>query len=154
MEVEPSPREDLLARLAPSGAEDFITEAFCWLLARTGFGDSFLDRLIQFGQGGLPAVGARCSWGTQQSIEVDGISKRPDMMCVSADEDYALIFEHKVNAALHPGQLDDYRRRLAAVAATRGVRVRQGPAPERAPADALRLAEALAAQPARLFGAP
>ena len=29
MDAEPSSREDLLARLAPSGAEDFITEAFC-----------------------------------------------------------------------------------------------------------------------------
>ena len=55
MEVEPSPPEDLLAPLAPShGAEDFITEAFCWLLSWTGFGDSFLRRLTQYVQGGLP----------------------------------------------------------------------------------------------------
>ena len=65
---------------------------------------------MQCGQGELPVVGAGCSWATQQSFELDGAWKRPDMMCVSADEDYALIFEHKVNAALHPGQLDDYRR--------------------------------------------
>ena len=32
------------------------------------------------------------------------------MMCIFADKNYALIFEHKVNAPLRAGQLDDYRR--------------------------------------------
>ena len=107
--VVPSANADLLARLAPSGAEDFITEAFRWVLERTGFGDRFLDRLRGRAVG-LPAVGAGCHWETQKSYAVDGTAKRPDMVCESADGRAALIFEHKVGADLHDGQLDSYRR--------------------------------------------
>ena len=109
MDMEKYERADLLARLAPSGAEDFITEAFSWILERSGFGVFFLDRLKDEATD-LPTIGAGCSWTTQTSYGLDGTAKRPDMICISADKRSALIFEHKVGADLHDGQLDSYRR--------------------------------------------
>ena len=100
---------DLLKRLAPSGAENFSTDAFCWILERTAFGDHFLERLT-VRAGGLPIIGPGCTWKTQGSYHLDGAAKRPDMVCKSADGRAALIFEHKVDAPLHDGQLDGYRR--------------------------------------------
>lgn len=97
-------------RLAPSGAEDFITEVFCWLLDSTGFGTRFLTKLVEASDAAVPDVGIACRWTTQKSYELDGTRKRPDMVCDSADGSTALIFEHKVGANLHDGQIEDYRR--------------------------------------------
>ena len=103
-------RTDLLTRLAPSGAEDFITEVFCWLLDSTDFGNRFLVRLVETSNATVPDVGAGCRWTTQESYGLDGTAKRPDMVCKSADGNTALIFEHKVGADLHERQLENYRR--------------------------------------------
>ena len=102
-----NPRPDLLRRLAPRGAENFITDALCWTLENTTFGDHFLKRLTD-GTSGLPAIGRDRNWKTQGGYDLDGSAKRPDMVCESADG-RALIFEHKVDAPLHEGQLDGYR---------------------------------------------
>ena len=101
---------DLLTRLAPSGAEDFITEVLCWLLDSTDFGDRFLAKLTEIDDATVPEVGAGCRWATQERYELDGTVKRPDMVCESADRNTALIFEHKVGADLHDRQLENYRR--------------------------------------------
>ena len=101
---------DLLTRLAPSGAEDFITEVLCWLLDSTDFGDGFLAKLTEIDDATVPEVGAGCRWTTQERYELDGTAKRPDMVCESADGNTALIFEHKVGADLHDRQLENYRR--------------------------------------------
>ena len=110
MDAETDTQYGLLTRLAPSGAEDFITEVFRWLLDGTDFGHRFLDKLFEKGAGTIPEVGAGCSWATQESYGLDGTSRRPDMVCISAEGNTALIFEHKVGADLHEGQLDNYRR--------------------------------------------
>ena len=110
MNGESEARNDLLVRLAPRGAEDFITEVFCWLLENTSFGGGFLAKLTGIGDAKLPIVGADCRWGTQESYELDGTRKRPDMVCESKETKTALIFEHKVGADLHDGQIEDYRR--------------------------------------------
>lgn len=103
-------RNDLLTRLAPSGAEDFITEVFCWLLDRTDFCNGFLARLMETSGATVPEVGAGCRWTTQERYELDGTAKQPDMVCKSADGNTALIFEHKVDTDLRDRQLEDYRR--------------------------------------------
>lgn len=110
MNGELKARYDLLLRLAPSGAEDFITEVFCWLLDSTDFGTRFLTKLKEASDAMVPKPGVVCRWTTQKSYELDGTRKRPDMVCESADGSTALIFEHKVNAGLHGGQIEDYRR--------------------------------------------
>lgn len=109
MSGESEVRNDLLTRLAPSGAEDFITEVLCWLLDSTDFGNRFLRRLMET-RAAVPDVGADCRWTTQESYGLDGTAKRPDMVCKSADGNTALIFEHKVGADLHDRQLENYRR--------------------------------------------
>lgn len=106
--VEPDERHDLLARLAPGGAENFITEAFCWLLDRTGFGGFFLERLTDQGCT-VRLTGDGSRWRTQETAS-DGSAKRPDMVGGSADGSRGLIFEHKVNAKLDNGQLAAYRK--------------------------------------------
>lgn len=105
-------RDGLLARLARNdGLENYITEALCWLLSHTGFGDRFLRKLGEVGDGCLPVMGPDRSWTTQKSFWVDGEYKRPDMVCESAGSvAQALIFEHKVGAELGKGQLGDYQR--------------------------------------------
>ena len=103
-------RKDLLTRLAPSGAEDFITEVFRWLLESTGFGSGFLARLVETSGATVPEVGVGCRWTTQERYELDGTERQPDMVCKSADGKTALIFEHKVGAELHERQLEDYRQ--------------------------------------------
>ena len=110
MNGESEARNDLLMRLAPSGAEDFITEVFCWLLDNTSFGRGFLAKLMDIGGAALPIVGADCCWKTQEIYQLDGSAKRPDMVCESEETSTALIFEHKVGAGLRPGQIEDYRR--------------------------------------------
>lgn len=106
-------RYDLLARLAPGGAEDFITGAFCWLLERTGFGTYFLGKLRDGrGFGGVPPVGSDCSWTTQESHVVDGRESRLDMVCnwTAGTTRKALIFEHKVDSPLGMDQIKHYRQ--------------------------------------------
>ena len=101
--------DDLLARLAPGGAENFITNALCWLLERTEFEARFLRKLAEFSARNLPRIGTDCTWTTQRVFDLDGAAKRPDMVCVSADGEKALIFEHKVDTALAEWQLEAYR---------------------------------------------
>lgn len=50
---------------------------------------------------------SKCTWHTQYVL--GGTRKRPDMVCITEDGK-ALIFEHKVEANLGHGQLEDYRR--------------------------------------------
>ena len=111
---ESEARHNLLAQLLKaSGAENFITEVFCWLLNNTDFGNTFRDKLMETcktSDATVPDVGAGCTWITQKSYRLDGTPKRPDMVCESADGKTALIFEHKVDANLHYDQLKNYRR--------------------------------------------
>ena len=64
--MEDETRDDLLTRLAPSGAENFVTEVLCWLLERRGLGERFLDRLSRAGGSAVPDVGAGPGWTTQE----------------------------------------------------------------------------------------
>ena len=116
---ESEARHNLLTKLlTASGAENFITEVFCWLLNNTGFGKTFRDKLrdklMETCDATVPDVGAGCTWITQKSYSyrLDGTEKKaqPDMVCESADRKTALIFEHKVDAFLHDRQLENYRR--------------------------------------------
>jgi hypothetical protein len=84
--------------------ENFITEAFAWLLQNHPlFGEFFLKKIalglqLQFAPGG-----ATIEWETQ--VHAEGL--RPDM--VGAVGERAFIFEHKAWSALRPNQIRDYR---------------------------------------------
>ena len=106
----------LLERLAPSGAEDFITEVFCWILQQESVGNAFLEFLKELAQedrnGAIADIisdiqKGEYSWNTQESRQISDGVKRLDMVCESGKQ--ALIFEHKVWAPLHANQLENYR---------------------------------------------
>ena len=112
----PEEQYTLLERLAPSGAEDFITEVFCWILQQESAGNAFLEFLKEQTQedrnGAIVDIisdiqNGEYSWKTQKSHQISGGIKRLDMVCESGKQ--ALIFEHKVWASLHANQLENYR---------------------------------------------
>lgn len=111
----------LLERLAPGGAEDFITEAFCWILQQEDVGNAFLEFLIERDQaqdqatrrGAITDIvsGIRKGvyrWSTQKSLRISSGVKRLDMICKF--EKQALIFEHKAWTPLDADQLKNYRQ--------------------------------------------
>ena len=110
----------LLARLAPGGAEDFITEVFCWILQQEGVGDSFFEFLKNEKREWRNREAANDiiseikkeepSWSTQESRRISSGAVRLDMICESESEKQALIFEHKTWAHLHANQLENYRQ--------------------------------------------
>ena len=115
-----SERYALLERLAPGGAEDFITEVFCWILQQEDVGKAFLEFLEeQTRQHGTDTNNItdiisgikedECSWSTQESYRISSGVKRPDMICECESGKQALVFEHKVWAKLHTDQLKNYR---------------------------------------------
>ena len=86
--------------------ENFMTEAFAWLLRRnTGFSMHWLESLNeQFDDGEkfmLPTEDVL--WSTQENFD----GKYPDM--VASWSQTRIIFEHKVWADLHENQLSNYR---------------------------------------------
>ena len=112
----PEEQYTLLERLAPSGAEDFITEVFCWILQQESVGNAFLEFLKELAQedrnGAIADIisdiqNGEYSWKTQESRQISDGVKRLDMVCESGKQ--ALIFEHKVWASLHANQLENYR---------------------------------------------
>ena len=80
---------DLLDALAPGRVEDFITNAFCWLLSNTVCGKCFIDYLGSLGSGDfkLPELdGNNLRWETQtQFPRGDGYPVRPDMTCTDKE---------------------------------------------------------------------
>lgn len=109
-------QDTLLARLAPGGAEDFITEVFCWILQQKGVGIAFL-KFLEGREWCCRAIANKIiseiqreepSWKTQDSRRISSGSVRLDMICESGKQ--ALIFEHKTWARLHDNQLENYRQ--------------------------------------------
>tara|TARA_B100002049_G_scaffold208382_1_gene169769 strand:+ start:2247 stop:3413 length:1167 start_codon:yes stop_codon:yes gene_type:complete len=86
--------------------ENFVTEAFAWLLRNSVTAHKSLLTLLDGHTGGRWAalLGESASnWETQLSLD----GKRPDMALIG--DGVALIFEHKVGASLHEAQLSTYR---------------------------------------------
>ena len=103
-------RTDLLARLIRRRTvEDFVTEAFCWILETTNFGDTLLDRLEKNCELNLREIKDSCSWCTQKSFRLGDERRTPDMLCISEDEKSALLFEHKVDAPIRQSQIEVYK---------------------------------------------
>lgn len=103
----------LLNRVAPGRLEDFITEAFAWLLSNVPeLGESFVEYLRKEPNARVeiaPPEGTLLEWKTQVSLLCEGRgSVRPDMICEYAGQ--GIIFEHKTWSKLHGGQLDSYRK--------------------------------------------
>lgn len=83
--------------------ENFITEAFAWILNNyPDFSESFLNYISSKVQM-TGMEGKNCEWRTQYNF--DGVF--PDMVCLSNNN--AIVFEHKAWSPLHDNQLKNYR---------------------------------------------
>ena len=104
-------RTDLFDALAPGQVEDFITNAFCWLLSNTDFGVRFLDFLGSKGLE-LPRLAREnLVWETQTPFPREREQPvRPDMTLTDAGRKHGIIFEHKAWSELHDKQLENYRK--------------------------------------------
>ena len=89
--------------------EDFITEAFAWILSNhSDFSEFFIKEINKEPGMGLPAIdGKDCKWITQYYIK----SCFLDMVCISNKN--AIVFEHKTWSPLHDNQLEEYKKRAA-----------------------------------------
>ena len=107
--VRPLP-PGLLDAVAPGRLEDFITNAFCWLLSEVpGLGPGFVKFLRDEGCNLPPLVESDLRWVTQTSFWREGKHPvRPDMTCT--DGEHGIVFEHKTWSDLSSGQLPKYRK--------------------------------------------
>lgn len=86
--------------------ENFITEAFSWILNNyCDFSDFFLDQLKERGLQSDGMTGKNCEWKTQEKTH----DVKPDMVCVSTTNENMIIFEHKTWSGLSENQLQKYR---------------------------------------------
>ena len=90
--------------------ENFITEAFAWILRNhSDFSDYFLNEIIVKLNMQLHDIdGKNCEWMTQYNF--DGFF--PDMVCLSNNN--VIVFEHKAWSQLHDKQLQNYKRYASA----------------------------------------
>ncbi len=85
--------------------ENFITEAFAWILNNhSDFAGFFLNKVTDNPNMQLQDIDRKdCEWLTQYNF--DGVF--PDMVCLSNNR--AIVFEHKAWSHLHKNQLQNYR---------------------------------------------
>lgn len=89
-------------------AENYVTEAFCWLLdSRREITRSFLQLVL--GEVSVESDIAEAFWSTQVVLK-DPMSRgrRPDMVCTCRD--VVFIFENKIDELVDTAQLDGHRR--------------------------------------------
>lgn len=88
--------------------ENFITEAFAWILGNhPAFSEFFVNKIAnRLQMQGMN--GKTCEWATQYNF--DGVY--PDLVCHSNSK--AIIFENKAWSHLHENQLQNYRNYAAA----------------------------------------
>ncbi|MBJ7555098.1 PD-(D/E)XK nuclease family protein [Marinomonas spartinae] len=93
-----------------SPIENFITEAFAWLLRNDGSVReaiaTFLHNKSKEQSLEIPLVGNSGRIDTQVNFN----GKYPDMCWESKDHSFRIIFEHKIWSELHDKQLDNYRK--------------------------------------------
>jgi len=91
-----------------NSVENFITEAFAWLLRfDKGFALEYFNKIIVLlgDKKKFPDLsGPTLQWSTQVNFK----GKFPDLVC-SFGENYAIVFEHKAFVHLHENQLQNYR---------------------------------------------
>ncbi|WNJ98039.1 PD-(D/E)XK nuclease family protein [Vibrio ruber] len=93
-----------------SPIENFITEAFAWLLRNdASVRESFAAFLHQKGeQQGIEIPMIDNTGSVETQVNFNG--KFPDMLWSASDDSFTIIFEHKVWSELHDEQLDNYRQ--------------------------------------------
>ncbi|MGI2227361.1 PD-(D/E)XK nuclease family protein [Shewanella sp. AC91-MNA-CIBAN-0169] len=92
-----------------SPIENFVTEAFAWLLKNDESVRQSINHLLQQKavQKGLVIDSMAESEYIDTQVNFNG--KFPDMLWESIDRDFCVIFEHKIWSELHHKQLSNYR---------------------------------------------
>ncbi|MFP8846131.1 hypothetical protein ACLILW_20985 [Shewanella baltica] len=92
-----------------SPIENFVTEAFAWLLKNDGSVRQAINHLLQEKAvlKGLAIDSMAESEYVDTQVNFNG--KFPDMLWESIDRDFCVIFEHKIWSELHHKQLSNYR---------------------------------------------
>lgn len=92
-----------------SPIENFVTEAFAWLLKNDESVRQAIYHLLQVKavQKGLAIDSMAESEYIDTQVNFNG--KFPDMLWESIDRDFCVIFEHKIWSELHHKQLSNYR---------------------------------------------
>ncbi|MEZ8407046.1 PD-(D/E)XK nuclease family protein [Vibrio splendidus] len=93
-----------------SPTENFITEAFAWLLkhdeaVRKAYVEVLASKVPQH-----KTEIIKLSLSSDVETQVNFGGKYPDLLWSSTDDDFCLIFEHKVWSELHNKQLSNYRK--------------------------------------------
>lgn len=102
-----------LSRYAPSEKsapiENFITEAFAWLLRHDSEVQHCVLELIKSKRTDHDVISFELENELQISTQVNFNGLYPDMQLTSKAHGWTLVFEHKVWSELHHNQLDGYR---------------------------------------------
>lgn len=93
-----------------SPIENFITEAFTWLLKYDEHVRKAYLALLAEKSSQYQAEIADLLSSTDLETQVNFGGKYPDLLWSSTSEDFCLIFEHKVWSELHHNQLSNYRK--------------------------------------------
>ncbi len=93
-----------------SPTENFITEAFAWLLKYDDVVRKAYARILAEKSPQHRAEILNLSTSTDIETQVNFGGKYPDLLWNAADEDFCLVFEHKVWSELHDKQLSNYRK--------------------------------------------
>jgi hypothetical protein len=92
-----------------SPIENFVTEAFAWLLRNDEEARNAILHELKSKKCALDFERSYRSDGHEISTQMNFNGKFPDMVWQDKANDWTLIFEHKVWSELHENQLDNYR---------------------------------------------
>ncbi|MGR5299223.1 hypothetical protein ACPV5U_27985 [Vibrio mediterranei] len=92
-----------------SPIENFITEAFAWLLRNDKDVRRALSQLLKSKGTNKPIPFEQLPESDIFDTQVSFNGKYPDMLWSSHDDNWSVIFEHKVWSELHENQLSNYR---------------------------------------------
>ncbi|KPN78245.1 hypothetical protein AEA42_04210 [Shewanella sp. Sh95] len=92
-----------------SPIENFITEAFAWLLKHDSVARKALSELLVGKLTGYSHELSSIHLSNDIETQVNFGGKYPDLLWTTTDDDFCLIFEHKVWSELHDQQLNNYR---------------------------------------------
>ncbi|MFA0356845.1 PD-(D/E)XK nuclease family protein [Vibrio breoganii] len=93
-----------------SPTENFVTEAFAWLLRNDSDVRGVLSRLLKSKGTDKAVPFDRLIESDSFDTQVNFNGKYPDMLWDSLDNEWAIVFEHKVWSELHENQLYNYRK--------------------------------------------
>lgn len=93
-----------------SPIENFITEAFAWLLKYDDEVRDSMDTLLKSKAELKNLAYQPLCQSDDIETQVNFGGKYPDLLWNSTDNRFSVIFEHKIWSELHPQQLDNYRK--------------------------------------------